>query len=108
MNNTIMILNFWTDTSGQTVQTQIRLLLEEQSDQGLHCLLFYLHVYDEIPSGFASLFEFKVNYSKVLCVRKFWNFTVITCSNIVMAFTASTLLSQSSLPNNSLKHKSIH
>ena len=23
---------------GQTVQTQIRLLLEEQSDQGLHCL----------------------------------------------------------------------
>ena len=29
-----MILSFWTDTPGQTVQTQIRLLLEEQSDQG--------------------------------------------------------------------------
>ena len=28
---------------GQTVQTQIRLLLEEQSDQGLHCLQFPLH-----------------------------------------------------------------
>ena len=28
-----MILNFWTDRSGQTVQ----------SDQGLHCLLFHLH-----------------------------------------------------------------
>ena len=26
-----MILCFWTDRSGQTVQTQIRLLLEEQS-----------------------------------------------------------------------------
>ena len=26
----------------QTVQTQIRLLLEEQSDQGLHCLPFHL------------------------------------------------------------------
>ena len=36
---TIMVLNFWTDRSGQTVQTMIRLLLEEQSDQGLHCLL---------------------------------------------------------------------
>ena len=35
----VMILSFWTDT----VQTQIRLLLEEQSDQGLHCLLFHLH-----------------------------------------------------------------
>ena len=29
-----MILSFRTDRSGQTVQTQIRLLLEEQSDQG--------------------------------------------------------------------------
>ena len=35
--NTVMILSFRTDRSGQTVQTQIRLLLEEQSDQGLHC-----------------------------------------------------------------------
>ena len=54
-----MILNFRTDRSGQTVRTQIRLLLQEQSDQGLHCLLFHLHVFDKIPSGFASLFEFK-------------------------------------------------
>ena len=45
-----MILNFLTDGSGQTVQTQIRLLLEEQSDQGLHCLLFHLHLFDEIHS----------------------------------------------------------
>ena len=29
-----MILSFQTDMPGQTVQTQIRLLLEEQSDQG--------------------------------------------------------------------------
>ena len=52
---TIMILNFWTDRSGQTVQPQIRLLLEEQSDQGLRCLLFHLHVFDKIPSVLASL-----------------------------------------------------
>ena len=56
--NIVIILNFQTDRSGQTVQTQIRLLLEEQSDQGLHCLLFHLHVFDKMPSGLASLLEF--------------------------------------------------
>ena len=34
---------FLTDTPERTVQTQIRLLLEEQSDLGLHCLPFHLH-----------------------------------------------------------------
>ena len=53
-----MILHFWTDGTGQTVQTKIRLLLEEQSDQGLHCLLFLLHLFDEIYQGLASLSEF--------------------------------------------------
>ena len=56
--STVLTLNFRTDKSGQTVQTQIRLLLEEQSDQGLHCLLFHLHHFDKIPEGLASLFEF--------------------------------------------------
>ena len=39
---------FRTDRSGQTVQTQTRLLLQEQSDpdQGLHCLLFQMHHFD--------------------------------------------------------------
>ena len=32
--------------------------IEEQSDQGLHCLLFNLHLFYEIPQGLASLFEF--------------------------------------------------
>ena len=36
----VMILSFQTDRSWQTV---------EKSDQGLHCLLFYLHLLDEIP-----------------------------------------------------------
>ena len=55
---TVMILSFGRDRSGQTVQTQIRLLLEEQSDQGLHCLLFHLHHFDEIHEGLTPLFEF--------------------------------------------------
>ena len=45
----VMILSSRTDRSRQTVQTQIRLLLEEQSDQSLHCLLFNLHLFDKIP-----------------------------------------------------------
>ena len=54
-----MILNFLTDRSGQTVQTQIKLLLEEQSDKGLHCLLFHLHVFDK---GLASLGELQQSF----------------------------------------------
>ena len=65
MPSTIMILSFQTNRSGKTVYTQIRLLLVAQSDQGLHCLLFNLHLFNEIPQGLASLFEFYVDYSKV-------------------------------------------
>ena len=56
--HTVMIQNFRTDRSGQTVQTQIRLLLVEQSDQGLHCLPLHLHLSKEIPKGLASFLEF--------------------------------------------------
>ena len=43
---TVNVLKFWTPKFltkcyMQTVQTQIRLLLKEQSDQGLHCLPFH-------------------------------------------------------------------
>ena len=59
---TVMILSFKTDRSGQTVQTQIRPLLEEQSDQGLYCLLAIPQTsFDKIPyslSSLTSLFEF--------------------------------------------------
>ena len=46
---TKIVISFLTDRSRQTVQTQIRLLLEEKSDQVLHCLQFHLHLFDEIP-----------------------------------------------------------
>ena len=51
---TVIFLSFRTDKSGQTVQTQIRLLLEEQSDQGLHCLPFRLHRLDSLLYGRAT------------------------------------------------------
>lgn len=44
LNNTIKILNTGTYRSEQTVPAQIRLLQVEQSDQGFHCLLFYLYL----------------------------------------------------------------
>ena len=52
---TVMILSFRTDRPGQTVQTQIRLLLEEeQSDLDLHCLPFRLHYLDSLVYGKAT------------------------------------------------------
>ena len=49
-----MILSFRTDKSEQTVQTQVRLLLEEQSDQGLPCLPFRLHCFGSLLYGWAT------------------------------------------------------
>ena len=54
---TVIILNIGTDRSEQTVQTQIRLLLMEQSDQGLLCLLFCLHVLNTILHCKIQLFQ---------------------------------------------------
>ena len=50
-----MILSFRTDMPGQTVQTEIRLLLEEQYDQGLHSLPFLLHRLDSLIYGRATV-----------------------------------------------------
>ena len=46
--------------SGQTLQTQIRLLLEEQSDQVLHCLQFPLHLLDAYSKEKPSCSTFRV------------------------------------------------
>ena len=54
---TVIILNIGTDRSEQTVQTQIRLLHEEQSDQGLLCLLFCLHLLSTILHCKIQLFQ---------------------------------------------------
>ena len=54
---TLMILSFRTDWSEQIVQTQIRLLLEEQSDQGLHYLQYYFHLLDALLDDKTSFFK---------------------------------------------------
>ena len=59
---TVIILNIGTDRSEQTVQTQIRLLLMEQSDQGLLCLLFCLHLLNTMLHCKIQLFQLWDNY----------------------------------------------
>ena len=46
------------DRSGQTVKTQIRLLLKEQSDQGLHCLPCHLNHLAALLHCKIKLFHF--------------------------------------------------
>ena len=70
----IMFLSFWTCGSGQTVQTQIRLLLGEQSDQGLHCLHYRLHLLKAIFHRKTFLFKFLD--VKLLGVRIVRTFTI--------------------------------
>ena len=55
-----MILNIWTNRSEQTVETQIRLLLKEQSDPGLHCLPFHLHLLDTMLYGNTHCSIFRI------------------------------------------------
>ena len=62
---TVMIQSFQTDRSGQTAQTKIRLLLEEQSDQGLHCLPVRLHL-------LGTLFLTTANFSGVRILGLLW------------------------------------
>ena len=69
-----MVLSFRTERTGQTVQTQIRLYLEEQSDQDLHCLLFHLHLLEELLHGRTS---HGLSTVKFLNVQTTENFPVI-------------------------------
>ena len=53
-----LVLSFRKDRYRQTVKTLGRLLLKEQSDQGLHCLLFHVHLLHVLLHGGTSTFEF--------------------------------------------------
>ena len=74
--NTIMIQSVQTDRSGQKVQSQIRLLLEEQSDQGLYCLQSHLHLLTKYSKTWLLCLNFSLITAKLSGVRKFRSFTV--------------------------------
>ena len=61
---TVKVLSIGTDRSEQTVQTQNTLLLGslEQSDQGLHCLLFHPHLLDAFWQCKTIPLHFNNNY----------------------------------------------
>ena len=47
----VLIMHCPTDRSGETVQTKLRQILKEQSDQGLHCLIFHLRHLEALLHG---------------------------------------------------------
>ena len=53
-------LSIRTDRSDKPVKILIRLLLEEQSDQGLHCLSYYLLHLHIILQGKPKMFNFRI------------------------------------------------
>ena len=67
--------------SGQTVQTQIRLLLEVLSDQGLHWLQFRLHLWT-----YYSTIKPPCSNFRVTGVRNFRIFTVLACVSGALCF----------------------
>ena len=58
------------------MKTLIRLLLEEQSGQGLHCLLPRSRLLKAFRHSVANFLDFKDGYSNNLGVRKFTASTV--------------------------------
>ena len=53
-------LSIMADRTDKTVKTLIRLLFEEQSDQGLHCLSFHLLHLHIILQRKLKLFNFRI------------------------------------------------
>ena len=75
---TVIFLSFWTDRSGQTVQTQIRLLLERSSLIRVYTVchslcIFWMH-YTKEKLSFST---FRVITTNFLSVRIFRKFTVV-------------------------------
>ena len=57
------------------MQTQIRLLLKEQSDQGPDYLQYCLHLLDALLDG-KTFSSFRMLTAKFSSVSKFWNLMV--------------------------------
>ena len=85
-----MILSFQTDRYGQTY-------LKEQSDQGLHCSPFSLHILEALLYGKTTFFKFYDNYSNIFWCLNFQNFTVKTTLNLTLDFGRSVLASMSNV-----------
>ena len=69
-----MVLSFWTDRPGQTVQTQIRLILKEKSDQGhtvCYSMCIFLMHYSMIKLSCLTFWVITPKFSGVQIFRIF-------------------------------------
>ena len=73
---TVEILNFPTDMFWANSADPVQTALKEQSDQGLHCLLFYLHNLRYHILVCPLYLNFRTITAKFSVGPKFWNFTV--------------------------------
>ena len=74
MLSTVKNVSIRTVSTDKTVKTQIRLLLEEQSDKDLHCLPFYLlvlHIILQLKSKLYNLLIFSLPFLGVPILRGF-------------------------------------
>ena len=80
---TVIILNIGTDRSEQTVETQIRLLLMEQSDQGLLCysVCIFWTQYCTVKSNCSNCRTIMVIISGVPIFRIFTVLQYLPCSH---------------------------
>ena len=82
---------FWTDRSRQKVQTQTRVPIEEQSNQGYHLLHFFFHLLTEVPCGKTLLWlkqilkmsknlgkDWATSVEKSLWVKKAWTWNMLS------------------------------
>ena len=76
---TIKILSIGAGRSEQTVETQIRLLQMEQSDQGLHCLQFDQHFWVHYSTVKPNCLNFRTIIFIILDVSIFLIFMVRQC-----------------------------
>ena len=72
-------LSIRTNRSDKTVKALIRLLLEEQSDQDLHCFSFYLLHLHIILQGKPKLFNFRIFSILISVVPIFRRFHLKNC-----------------------------
>ena len=90
---TIMIISFGTDRPWQILQTQIRLLLQEQSIQGLRCLPFYWHLLDIFFGKTSALWlNFRITSANILSSKDLRLVVVIVSTVCVYTFAGHGFL----------------
>ena len=98
----------WGKTGLSKVKTQIRPLLQEQCDQGLHCLPFHLHHLVALLHCKIKLFHFWDNFGNYFKCPNFLIFRVFIFINPIALRTAKTPWSFGCSECNRVKDESLN